>query len=333
MDYSAMSRDDLVVRLRDLEMLNQELLKEREQEIRLEFAWSGNLGHWYWNIRANQVTFNPLKLTTLGYSISEIPEHVDYQFFTEKLHPDDYKRTMGAMLDHLYGRADVYEVEYRIQAIDGSYKWFYDRGRITQFDEHGKPVFLAGIVFDITEKKETQLELEQKNRILAKMSETDGLTQIGNHRSLIEHLKAEMIETDRTATPLSIAIFDIDNFKRINDTKGHVIGDQVLVALAEILKKTVRGSDYIGRYGGEEFMAIFCDTGLSVAEKVSERVRQAIESYGFVEGLRITISGGVSQYHGETMTELIQSADFKLYSAKKSGKNQIVSTVNTGVQA
>ena len=77
----------------------------------------------------------------------------------------------------------------------------------------------------------------------------------------------------------------------------------------------------------------FRDTGLSVAEKISERVRQAIESYGFVEGLKITISGGVSQYHGETMTELIQSADFKLYSAKKSGKNQIVSTVNTEVQA
>ena len=333
MDYSKMSREDLVVRIRDLEMLNQELLKEREQETKLEFAWSGNLGHWYWNIRANQVTFNPLKLTTLGYSISEIPEHVEYQFFTEKLHPDDYKRTMDAMLDHLYGRADVYEVEYRIQAADGSYKWFYDRGRITQFDEHGKPLFLAGIVFDITEKKETQLELEQKNRILAKMSETDGLTQIGNHRSLIEHLKAEMVNADRTATPLSIAIFDIDNFKRVNDTKGHVIGDQVLVALAAILKKAVRGSDYIGRYGGEEFMVIFRDTGISVAEKISERVRQAIESYGFVEGLKITISGGVSQYHGETMTELIKSSDIKLYSAKKSGKNQIVSTVNTGVQA
>ena len=333
MDFSALTRDDLIARIRDLEILNQELLKEREQETRLEFAWSGNLGHWYWNIRANQVTFNPLKLTTLGYSISEIPEHVDYQFFTEKLHPDDYKRTMDAMYDHLYGRADVYEVEYRIKSAHGGYKWFYDRGRITQFDEHGKPLFLAGIVFDITEKKETQLELEQKNLILAEMSETDGLTQIGNHRSLIEHLKAEMVDADRTTAPLSIAIFDIDNFKRVNDAKGHVIGDQVLVSLATILKQAVRGSDYIGRYGGEEFMVIFRDTGLSVAEKVSERIRQAIDGYGFVEGLKITISGGVSQYCGETMTELIQSADLKLYSAKKKGKNQIVSVIDAGVQA
>ncbi len=87
----------------------------------------------------------------------------------------------------------------------------------------------------LRKSKETQLELEQKNRILAEMSETDSaLTQIGNHRSLIEHLKAEMSEADRTATTLSSAIFDIDNFKRSNDTKGHVIGDQVLVALAGI---------------------------------------------------------------------------------------------------
>lgn len=70
MDYSEFSREMLIDRVRDLEMLNHELLKDRDQETKLEFAWSGNLGHWYWNIRANQVTFNPLKLTTLGYERS-----------------------------------------------------------------------------------------------------------------------------------------------------------------------------------------------------------------------------------------------------------------------
>lgn len=253
---------------------------------------------------------------------------MEYQFFTEKLHPDDFKKTMDAMYDHLYGRADVYEVEYRIRALDGSYKWFYDRGRITQFDENGKPLFLAGIVFDITEKKETQLELEQKNRILAEMSETDGLTQIGNHRSLIEHLKSEMVEADRTGAPLSIAIFDIDNFKKVNDTRGHVAGDRVLLDLASIIKRVVRGSDFTGRYGGEEFMVIFRDTELSIADKASERIRLAVEKNEFAEGLRVTISGGVSQYDGEAMTEFIHSADVKLYMAKKNVKNRIVSAAS-----
>ena len=212
MDYSAFSREQLLGRINSLEMLTQELLNEKEQETRLEYAWTGNLGHWYWNIKTNEVTFNPLKVTTLGYDKSEIPERVTYQFFTDKLHPEDFQNAMDSMRDHLYGKADVYEIEYRIKAKDGTFKWYYDRGRITQYDENGKPAFLAGIVFDITEKKETQLELEYKNRILSEISSIDGLTKIGNHRTLIEHLKAEIAETSRTSSQLSIALFDIDDF-------------------------------------------------------------------------------------------------------------------------
>lgn len=324
MDYTEFSREQLLDRIKSLEMLTQELLNEKEQETRLEYAWTGNLGHWYWNIKTNEVTFNPLKVTTLGYEKSEIPEHVTYQFFTDKLHPEDFQKAMNAMRDHLYGKADVYEIEYRIKAKDGTFKWYYDRGRITQYD-NGKPAFLAGIVFDITEKKETQLELEYKNRILSEISSIDGLTKIGNHRTLIEHLKAEITETSRTSSQLSIALFDIDDFKKVNDSKGHVYGDQVLVDIASIITKSIRGTDFAGRYGGEEFMVIFPNTTLSVASKISERIRQAVEDYNFVDGLRITISGGTSQYNNETITELVHSADTKLYTAKRNGKNQIVS--------
>lgn len=324
MDYTEFSREQLLDRIKSLEMLTQELLNEKEQETRLEYAWTGNLGHWYWNIKTNEVTFNPLKVTTLGYEKSEIPEHVTYQFFTDKLHPEDYQKAMNAMRDHLYGKADVYEIEYRIKAKDGTFKWYYDRGRITQYD-NGKPAFLAGIVFDITEKKETQLELEYKNRILSEISSIDGLTKIGNHRTLIEHLKAEITETSRTSSQLSIALFDIDDFKKVNDSKGHVYGDQVLVDIASIITKSIRGTDFAGRYGGEEFMVIFPNTTLSVASKISERIRQAVEDYNFVDGLRITISGGTNQYNNETITELVHSADTKLYTAKRNGKNQIVS--------
>ena len=327
MDYTEYSREQLLDRINDLEMLTQELLKEKEQETRLEYAWTGNLGHWYWNIKTNEVTFSPLKVTKLGYDISEIPEHVTYQFFTDKLHSEDFQKTMDAMRDHLYGKAEVYEVEYRIRAKDGSFKWYYDRGKITQYDDNCKPLFLAGIVFDITEKKETQLELEYKNRILSEMSSIDGLTKIGNHRTLIEHLNAEIAEANRTCNPLSIAIFDIDDFKKVNDSRGHVYGDQVLVDVASIMKKSIRGSDFAGRYGGEEFMVIFPNTTVPVASKISERIRQAIEDYNFVDGLRITISGGVGQYNNETITELIHSADERLYSAKRNGKNQIVADI------
>lgn len=324
MDYKDFSREQLLDRINSLEMLNRELLREKEQEARLEYAWTGNLGHWYWNIKTNEVTFNPLKVTTLGYDKSEIPENVTYQFFTGKLHPEDYQKTMNAMLNHLYGKAEVYEAEYRIRKKDGSFKWYYDRGRITQYDASGKPAFLAGIVFDITEKKETELELENKNRILSEMTSIDGLTQISNHRFLIEHLKAKMSEASRTRGHLSIAIFDIDDFKKVNDSKGHVCGDQVLVDFAAIIKDSIRGTDVAGRYGGEEFMVIFPSASLDVAQKISERIRKTVENYHFAEGVRITVSGGVSQFTDQTITELINAADSNLYTAKRNGKNQIV---------
>lgn len=324
MDYGKFSREQLLEKIHSLEMLTQELLKEKQQETRLKYAWAGNLGHWYWNIKTNEVTFDPLKVTTLGYEKSEVPEHVTYQFFTDKLHPDDYEPAMDAMRAHLYGQAHVYEVEYRIQAKGGTYKWYYDRGRITQFDEDGSPAFLAGIVFDITEKKERQLELERKNELLFEMSSVDELTKISNRRALIERLKAEMTEASRTSRPLSIAIFDIDDFKRVNDTKGHVYGDGVLVDVAAILKNSIREADFVGRYGGEEFMVVFPNTPLQLATGVSERIRETVKNHRFLDEMRITISGGVIQYSNEDLTEFIHTVDTCLYHAKRCGKNQIV---------
>jgi diguanylate cyclase (GGDEF)-like protein/PAS domain S-box-containing protein len=323
MDYTDYSREQLLDRIMDLEMLTNELLREKEQEARLEYAWSGNLGHWYWNIRTNTVTFNPLKVTTLGYDKNEIPEHVTYQYFSDKLHPEDFHKTMDAMRAHLYGKADVYEAEYRIRTKDGGYKWYYDRGKITQHDADGKPLFLAGIIFDITEKKETQMELEHKNRILSEMSSIDGLTKISNHRSLIENLKACMADAARTLRPLSVALFDIDDFKKVNDTKGHIFGDQVLVDVAAIIKQSIRDTDLAGRYGGEEFMVVFTGADLVTASNIAERIRKAVERHNFVDGINVTISGGVKQYDGENVTDFIHEADKCLYEAKHDGKNQI----------
>lgn len=325
MDYEELSQEQLLSRIQELEILNRQLLEEKEQETRLEYAWTGNLGHWYWNIKTNAVTFNPLKITTLGYDKSEIPERVTYQYFTEKLHPDDYQIAMDAMLNHLYHGAEVYETEYRILAKDGTYRWYYDRGRITQYDEQGQPLFLAGIVFDITEKKETQLELEQKNRILAEMSYIDGLTKISNHRTLIEQLETELVEANRMGKALSIALFDIDDFKKVNDTRGHVFGDQVLVDIAAIIQDNTRDSDLAGRYGGEEFMVIFSGADLAIASSIAERIRMAVEAFLFAEEARVTISGGVAQYCGQSLSDFIQAADENLYRAKRDGKNRIES--------
>lgn len=130
MDDCERVKKQLMERIEELERLNRELLREDELEVKLEYAWTGNLGHWYWDVKTNTVTFNPLKVTTLGYDRGEVPDRVDYQYFTDKLHPEDLEGAMEAMRAHLYGRAAVYEAEYRIRAKDGTYRWYYDRGKI-----------------------------------------------------------------------------------------------------------------------------------------------------------------------------------------------------------
>ncbi len=166
MRYMDYSKEQLLERVEELELLNRELLAEKEREERLEYAWTGNLGHWYWNIKTNAVTFNPLKVTTLGYDKNEIPEHVTYQFFTDKLHPDDHQKTMNAMRDHMYGKAAVYEAEYRIQAKDGKYRWYYDRGKITQYDGGGRPLFLAVLFLILRKRSRRRRSLNTKTRSL-----------------------------------------------------------------------------------------------------------------------------------------------------------------------
>jgi diguanylate cyclase (GGDEF)-like protein/PAS domain S-box-containing protein len=322
--YEDFSREKLIERIIELETLNSELLSEKELETRLEYTWSGNLGHWYWNIKNNSVTFNPLKVTNLGYDLSELPENIDYQFFTKMLHPEDYDKTMEAMLNHLQGKANVYEVEYRIRCKDGSYKWYYDRGKITKYDEEGKPLFLAGIVFDITDNKVIQSELEYKNKVLAELSAIDELTQIANYRTLIKFLESEILTINRSKKPLSIAIFDIDDFKVINDTKGHIAGNEVLAEIAGIINSSIRDTDLAGRYGGEEFMVIFSNANIMTASKVAERIRGSIENHTFGEDIKLTLSGGLREYLGEDIDSFIHSADMNLLEAKRRGKNLII---------
>lgn len=323
MDYQRLSKKQLVDRIMEIEILNKQLFEEKEQEEQMNSPWTGNLGHWYWNIKTNKITVNPLKMIALGYAADEIPGQVPFQFFTDKLHEDDYTNTMEAMLDHLRQKTPAYESEYRIRTKSGGWKWFYDRGRITQYDEEGKPFLISGIVFDVTEKKEVQIDLERKNRLLQELSTTDGLTQLKNHRTIIEHLTSEVYNAEYSKSFLSIAMFDIDNFKDVNDLKGHEFGDEVLRGVSDILVKSIRDKDIVGRYGGEEYLIVFPNTKEKTAMLVANRIREHIQNHVFDQDLKVTLSGGVKEWKGESVPDLIRGADTNLYLAKKSGKNNV----------
>ena len=160
-----------------------------------------------------------------------------------------------------------------------------------------------------------------------KQSEYDELTGTYRRRRILEVLQHEKIRCDRGAGPLCVGMLDIDRFKHVNDTFGHAAGDEVLRKSVEVAQKELRAIDFIGRYGGEEFLLILTQTALEGARECAERVRNQTENAAFdlpdVAG-RTTVSIGVAQYRpGESVTETLQRADAALYRAKAGGRNRV----------
>jgi diguanylate cyclase (GGDEF)-like protein len=156
---------------------------------------------------------------------------------------------------------------------------------------------------------------------------TDGLTGLFNHAYLKDALRREVQRARRHRLKLSLVLFDLDDFKRLNDTHGHVAGDRVLVKTASILRDSAREIDIVARYGGEEFAIILPETARTGGYVVAERVRQRLEAR-FRRGAqgKVTISGGVASFpsDADTAEDLVRRADQGLYRAKAAGKNRIV---------
>lgn len=321
MKYDALSREELLAKIEELETLNQELLREKEHEKNLEFGWKGNLGHWYWNVKTNCVTFNELKVTNLGYKNEEIPEHVTYQFFTEKLHPDDYKGVMECMEQHMRGNIPAYEVEYRIRAKDGSYKWYYDRGKVMERDEQNNPILIAGIVFDISETK----KMQEKYYALAVK---DPLTNVYNRRYFLEHMKEKIRSYKKNPKPnalFCIAMIDVDNFKQINDSFNHLYGDFILQRITCCMMSSFQPHTLLARWGGDEFIVCMDHCLKEQAVKWMQHFQESIHKIQLPNGNRVSVSVGVAQYHEEKKVEdIIANADALLYQSKKCGKNCIL---------
>lgn len=174
-------------------------------------------------------------------------------------------------------------------------------------------------------------ELRRANERLQTMTFTDELTGIHNYRFIRKQLDAELKRSVRYSKPLSLCVIDIDFFKSINDTHGHVVGDSALKELAQILKESTRTVDIVGRYGGDEFIIIFPDTILADAVRLCERIRKAAAEKTFDLGgktIPFTLSIGLADFdlvRRKTPEALLEAADHCLYQAKKTGRNRVSS--------
>lgn len=174
-----------------------------------------------------------------------------------------------------------------------------------------------------------QKELLESNKRLELLSITDGLTKLHNHRYFQDELARAFEESQRYQRPLSLAMMDIDHFKKFNDTHGHAVGDDVLKRAAELYQNSVRSTDLVARYGGEEFAVMMPETELQDAITFAEKIRALVEETPFetqIGPLGVTVSVGVASVpHSRIRSakELIVAADKALYRAKKNGRNQV----------
>ncbi len=198
-------------------------------------------------------------------------------------------------------------------------------GKETPVDYRSAPIRddkgnIAGVVVvfrDVTKRKKEKKKLER-------LATTDVLTKAYNRTKSEEILGREMERVKRYNHPLSMAIFDIDHFKKVNDTHGHIVGDNVLKCVATIVKENIRKIDHLIRWGGEEFVIVDPETDLRRAEALAERIRKVIENYPFDRAGKVTVSFGVTQFkEDDTEDTFIKRADDALYKAKKNGRNRV----------
>jgi diguanylate cyclase (GGDEF)-like protein/PAS domain S-box-containing protein len=288
----------------------------RDSEERYALAMRGaNDGLWDWNLRTNDIYFSSRWKAMLGCNESEIENSIE-DWFT-RVHPEDRERLETALAVHLGGQTEHFEHEHRILHQDGTYRWVLSRGLAVR-DTAGSATRMAGSQTDITERKVA-----------------DGLTGLPNRILFMERLGHALERTKRQKDLMFAVLFlDLDRFKVINESLGHGVGDQLLIALSRRLETSLRSSDTVARpgsvptmarLGGDEFTILLDEIqNVSDATCVAERIQQQLTTPFILSGHEVftTVSIGIalSGTGYDRPEDILRDAETAMYRAKMHGK-------------
>lgn len=232
------------------------------------------------------------------------------------VHPDDLERCVKTYLDNFHQRMP-FEMEYRLMRFDGEWRWINDRG-VPYSDQDGKFAGYIGSCIDVTEKVEGNLYKE--------ISQTDSLTGVLSRQYFVSQLQHSFEMAKVHGNDLTVAMMDIDKFKDINDTYGHMTGDSALKLFASVVKDKIRESDLFGRYGGDEFVIAFRNTTVSTAESIIDRVNESLERIVLktdTDNITLTMSIGLCGLSDELSSdEILHKADRRMYEEKRDKKQE-----------
>jgi diguanylate cyclase (GGDEF)-like protein/PAS domain S-box-containing protein len=319
--------------VRDITKRKQSENVLRESEFRWKFAIEGSGdGVWDWNIQTSEAKYSKRWKEMLGYAEDDILPTNDE--WVKRIHPDDQSSVAGTMQAYLDGKVEIYVVEYRLRCKDDSFKWILGRGMIVSCDEDGKPLRMIGTHTDITERKQMEEQVRQ-------LAFYDSLTQLANRLLLNDRLTQAISTSKRSGCHVAVIFIDLDNFKPLNDTHGHVIGDLLLIEVASRLKNCVRNNDTVARFGGDEFVVMLSEldvdkaASISQASIVAEKMRNILSKL-YLLTIRhdgqldttvehhCTASIGVALINHEgSQDDILEWADAAMYQAKEAGRNSI----------
>lgn len=281
-----------------------------------------HMGNWDWQIGENRLFWSEGIYRLFGITPDEFG--ASYEAFVARVHPDDRQAVDAAVRRALESGAP-YEIDHRIVRSDGAVRIVHESAEVL-LDNQGKPARMIGTVQDITEWKQAQQALQEKDAHLEYIAYHDALTGLPNRALLMDRLAHAASRAERAASRMAVLFIDLDRFKTINDSLGHAIGDAVLQAASDRLKTLLRNEDTLSRLGGDEFVVLLEDLrDGQVAANVAEKIIQALEKVLIIGNypLHISASIGISLYpqDGRDAETLMKHADAAMYKAKESGRN------------
>ncbi|WEF33815.1 putative bifunctional diguanylate cyclase/phosphodiesterase [Pseudoduganella chitinolytica] len=297
----------------------QQSLQKSEERLRLVLKGSTD-APWDWDLVSGEVYYSERWWNMLGYRSGE--ELADPGAWRRMLHPDDDPMITAYLEELLPSGRDGYSLEFRLRHRDGHYVPVLSRGYVLR-DATGRPVRISGVNTDLTERKRTE-------RRIYELAYFDQLTGLPNRRFLLEELEHVLARGGRSGQYSALLYLDLDNFKLLNDTMGHDMGDMLLRQVAQRLRATVRHSDELARLGGDEFVVVLEGLGTSAvaaaaeADRVVGKILAALgQPYQLGSLLfRSTASIGIALFagHDANIETLLKQADLAMYRAKADGR-------------